>query len=146
VFLSFFFPFSFSHTLTSPSLLLKGEGQGMKWCSSLSAQKQQPPTTNLLAAAAAATHSHHCAPTQATLDLGLLVFMWSMKWPHFQVQNLTSATLFLSLSTHQHTYTHTHTHTHLLHDALVTATFFQVFQLPISSSSSLDLSVPMCVC
>jgi hypothetical protein len=25
-----FFPFSFSHTLTSPSLLLKGEGQGMK--------------------------------------------------------------------------------------------------------------------
>jgi hypothetical protein len=26
----FFFPFSFSHTLTSPSLLLKGEGQGMK--------------------------------------------------------------------------------------------------------------------
>jgi hypothetical protein len=27
---SLFFPFSFSHTLTSPSLLLKGEGQGMK--------------------------------------------------------------------------------------------------------------------
>jgi hypothetical protein len=25
-----FFPFSFSHTLTSPSLLLKREGQGMK--------------------------------------------------------------------------------------------------------------------
>jgi hypothetical protein len=27
---SLFFPLSFSHTLTSPSLLLKGEGEGMK--------------------------------------------------------------------------------------------------------------------
>jgi hypothetical protein len=52
--------------------------------------------------------------------------------------------LSLSLSTHQNTYTHTHPH--LLHDALVTPTFFQVLQLPISSSSSLDLSVPMGVC
>jgi hypothetical protein len=54
--------------------------------------------------------------------------------------------LSLSLSLSQHTNTHTHTHPHLLHDAIVTPTFFQVLQLPISSSSSLDLSVPMCVC